>query len=345
MTIAAPSAEAPAATPAAGFPPQRWRERHTIAWLVLQRSAYGLVTLLAVSIIVFWATEILPGNAARAILGQTATPERIRALTLQLHLNRGIVDQYWTWLSAFVTGNFGHSYANQLPVWAVVKPRLINSAVLVVCAGVIGSVLGVISGALCAVWRDSWFDTSLSTAALAVTSLPEFVVGIALVVLLATVVWHVFPAVSFLPPGTYAWSAPKELVLPILTLVIVITPYILRMTRAATVEALESEYVEMARLKGAKPSRVLFRHALPNAVAPTIQVIGINFLYLAGGIVVVENLFAYPGIGQGLVQAVGARDVPVIQCIVVILAAFYVVVNIATDVIALIASPRRRFPR
>jgi len=163
--------------------------------------------------------------------------------------------------------------------------------------------------------------------------------------LLATVVWHVLPAVSLLAPGTYAWNQPELLVLPACTLVIVIVPYILRMMRAAMVEALESDYVEMARLKGVPEWRVVLVHALPNAIAPAVQVIGLNFLYLAGGIVIVEDVFNYPGVGQGLANAVTNRDIPVIQFIVLVLAAFYVVMNILTDVIALLATPRRRISR
>jgi peptide/nickel transport system permease protein len=163
--------------------------------------------------------------------------------------------------------------------------------------------------------------------------------------LFATVVWPVLPAVSLVPPDTYAWSEPRELVLPVATLVIVIVPYIFRMTRAATIEALASEYVEMARLKGLYSWRVLAFHALPNAIAPVVQVLGLSFLYLAGGIVVVEFVFAFPGIGQSLVSAVSNRDVPVIQAIILLLAGFYVFVNIVTDVVALMAAPRRRLPR
>jgi peptide/nickel transport system permease protein len=148
-----------------------------------------------------------------------------------------------------------------------------------------------------------------------------------------------------LPPGSYAWTAPRLLVLPAATLVIVIVPYIQRMTRAAMIEALESDYVEMAQLKGVPRWRVVLLHALPNATAPIIQVIGLNFLYLAGGVVIVEYVFAFPGIGQGLVYAVDDRDIPVIQFIVVVLAAFYVCMNIVTDIIALLATPRHRIPR
>jgi peptide/nickel transport system permease protein len=321
------------------------RDAHPIAHLVRRRLAIGVVTLFVVSVVIFLATEVLPGNAAIAVLGRNANPARLRAVELEMHLNRGLFDQYWVWISGLFTGNLGNSLANGQSVWSFVEPRLVDSAVLVFLAGVIGAIVGVALGALAALRKDSWFDHIVSVVVLAVTSLPEFVVAIGLIILLSTVVWHILPAVSLLAPGTYAWSQPRLLVLPVATLVIVIVPYILRMMRAAMVEALESDYVEMARLKGVPEWRIVLMHALPNAIAPTIQVIGLNFLYLAGGIVVVEYVFNFPGIGQGLVNAVDDRDVPVIQFIVVVLAAFYVVVNILTDVVALLATPRRRIAR
>ena len=338
------SAADPAARSRARISRSWWKE-HPIGALTFRRAGLGVVTLFLVSIVVFVATEVLPGNAAYAVLGKTATPQRLRALEIQLHLNRGLVDQYWIWFSGLLTGHTGTSLANGLGVWSQVAPRLINSAVLVAAAGVIGSVLGVLIGAVAALRKDGWFDHFTSVVSLAVTALPEFVVAIALIILFATVVLHLLPAVSLVPPGTYAWSEPKLLVLPIMTLVIVIVPYILRMMRAAMIEALESDYVEMARLKGLPEWRVVLVHALPNAVAPTIQVIGLNFLYLAGGIVIVEDVFNFPGIGQGLVNAIDDRDIPMIQLIVVVLAAFYVCMNISTDVVALMATPRRRIAR
>ncbi len=216
---------------------------------------------------------------------------------------------------------------------------------LVLVTGLIGALAGLILGAAAALRKDSSFDHVTSVVALAITSLPEFVVAIALIIVFSTVVLHLLPAVSILPPGVYAWNQPELLILPVATLVIVIVPYILRMMRAAMIEALESDYVEMARLKGVPEWRIVLMHALPNAIAPTIQVIGLNFLYLAGGVVVVEYVFNFPGIGQGLVFAVDSRDIPVIQFIVVVLAAFYVFMNIVTDVIALMATPRRRIAR
>lgn len=309
-----------------------------------RRVGAGILTLLVVSIIVFLATQVLPGNAAYAVLGRTATPQRLKALEAQLHLNRPMLYQYWTWVTGLFTGHLGTSLASGQPVWSQVGPRLLNSAVLVAVAGFIGTLLGLAIGAVSGLRRDGLFDHATSVVSLVITALPEFVVAIGLIIVLATDIWHVLPAVSIANGGN-VWAQPRLLLLPIATLVIVIVPYIHRMTRAAVVEALESDYVQMARLKGLSETRVVVGHALPNAIAPVIQVIGLTLLYLAGGIVVVEAVFDYPGIGQGLVNAVSARDIPVIQLTVVILAAFYVVINIATDVIALVASPRRRSGR
>jgi peptide/nickel transport system permease protein len=321
------------------------RAAHPVRRLLLERVGLGVVTLFAVSVVVFAATQVLPGNAAYAVLGHSATPQRVHALEVQLGLDKPAVTQYWDWLTGLLTGHLGTSLANNEPVATLIGPRLVNSAALVVAAGIVGTLLGVGLGLLAAFRRDGLLDHALSVAALTVTSLPEFVVGIVLVILFAVVVSHVLPAVSVLPPGVAPWDDPRALVLPVATLVIVIIPYIFRMMRAATIEALESDYVEMAELKGLSRARILLRHALPNAIAPTIQVIGLNFLYLAGGIVIVEVVFDYPGIGQALVDAVSNRDIPTIQFIVVVLAAFYVVANILTDVVALLATPRRRAPR
>lgn len=336
----------PAGPVAAPSPDQQdGASRHPIRALVMRRLGFGLITLFVVSVLIFWATEVLPGNAAYAVLGHSATTQRLHQLEVQMHLNEGIFAQYWRWLSGLFTGNLGSSLANGQPVWGLVDQRLVNSAALVFAAGIIGTVLGVALGAYAALRKDKLFDHVFSIFALAVTALPEFVVAIVLIILFSTTVSHLLPAVSLITPGTYAWQSPRLMVLPVATLVIVIVPYLFRMARAAMIEALESDYVEMARLKGVPSWRIVLVHALPNAIAPTIQVIGLNYLYLAGGIVVVEYVFNFPGIGQGLVNAVENRDVPVIQLTVVILAAFYIVVNIMTDVIALIATPRRRLPR
>jgi peptide/nickel transport system permease protein len=322
--------------------PQR---EHPLFALVVKRTGIGLITLVIVSIIIFWATEILPGNAAYAVLGHSATPSLVRVLERQMGLNRPTVDRYWTWATGLLRGHPGTSLVNGRSVWSNVGPRLLDSAVLVLLAGIIGTVFGIALGAYAALHKDKHFDNVFNVFSLAATSLPEFVVAIILVILFATNIWHLLPGDSLLQPGAEPWNEPKILVLPVATLVIVIVPYLYRMTRAAMIEALESDYAEMAELKGLSRWRIVCVHALPNAIPPAIQVTGLNFLYLAGGIVVVENVFNYPGIGTGLVNAVSNRDVPTIQFIVLILAAFYVFINIITDVVALLASPRRRLPR
>ncbi len=334
---------APATSPAGtDVSTSTWRQRHPILRMVALRLATGVVSVLVVSAIVYWATLVLPGNAASAILGQSATPERIAALTAKLHLDDPLLSRYWSWLSGAVRFDFGESLANGQSVTTYVMPRLENSVVLVTAAAVVSTLLGLVLGAWAALRRDRPIDHAMSVVALVASALPEFVVGVFVVLTFSVAIFHWFPAVSVLPPGVHAWERPLQLVLPVLTLVIVVTPYVFRMMRAATIEALSSEYVELATLKGLNRNRILLRHAVPNALAPTIQVIGLNLLYLAGGIVLVETVFNYQGLGLALVSAVNTRDVPVIQFIVVLLAVFYVVLNIATDLLVLLVSPRKR---
>jgi peptide/nickel transport system permease protein len=319
--------------------------RHPVLRLVVVRLLVGVLTLWLVSVVIFAATQTLPGNAAYAVLGRTATPARLHAYEVQLHLNRPVIDQYGSWIGGVLHGRFGTSLANNESVSALIGPRLVNSAVLVALSGAISVLIAVALGILTAAKRDTWFDHAASALALAIIALPEFVVALALVILFAVLVLHVLPAVSAIPPGSYPWQHLNELILPVATLVIVIAPYAFRITRGAMIDALESDHVEMARLKGLSSRRVLLVHAFPSAIPPVIQVIGLSLLYLAGGIVVVEYVFNYPGIGAALVDAVSNRDIPTIQFTVLVLAFFYVVVNIATDVVALLASPRRRAPQ
>ncbi len=321
---------------------QPFARRHPIVRLVGMRLISGLVSIFVVSAIVYWATIVLPGNAASAILGQSATPERLAELTEKLHLNDPVLSRFWTWLTGAVRFDFGNSLANGQPVTEYILPRLENTIVLVIVAAVVSTILGLLLGAWAALRRDRPVDHVMSVVALVASALPEFVVGVFVVLTFSVAIFHWFPAVSVLPPGVHAWDRPSQLVLPALTLVIVVTPYVFRMMRAATIESLNSEYVELATLKGLSRNRILLRHAVPNALAPTIQVIGLNLLYLAGGIVLVETVFNYQGIGLALVNAVNTRDVPVIQFVVVLLAVFYVVLNIVTDLLVLLVSPRKR---
>jgi peptide/nickel transport system permease protein len=321
---------------------RRMARTHPVLRLVAVRAAFGALTLWLVSVVIFAATQALPGNAAYAVLGRSATPERLHAVEQSLHLNQSLVSQYMSWIGEVLHGNFGTSLANGESVSALIGPRIVNSAVLVVAAGVIGTLVAAALGILAAARRDGWFDHVASVIALAIAALPEFAVAILLVVVFSVLVWHVLPAVSAIPPGQEPWQSINALILPVATLAIVIAPYIFRIMRAGMIDALESDYVEMARLKGLSTRRVLLLHAFPNSIPPVVQVVGLNLLYLAGGIVVVEYVFNYPGLGAALVSAVSDRDIPTIQFIVLALTAFYVFVNIVTDVVALVASPRRR---
>jgi peptide/nickel transport system permease protein len=313
--------------------------------MLIRRTLLGLVTLVLIAVIVYFATLVLPGDAANSILGQSATPARLANLRHQLHLDQPILTRFFHWITHAVTGDFGDSLAAQKPVTSVAGDRLANSAVLVFVSAFISTALGVTLGMYAAFKRDGPFDTVVSVLALIANAMPEFVVGIFVIVLFGVNVFHWFPAISILPPGTYIWEQPDKLVLPVVALVIVVTPYVFRMMRAAMIEALNSDYVEIARLKGVPARQIATRHALPNAVAPVIQVVGLNLLYLAGGIVLIETVFNYPGIGLLLVSSVNGRDVPMVQFAVLVLAVFYVALNILTDVAVLMVTPRKRYPR
>jgi peptide/nickel transport system permease protein len=309
---------------------------------LLRRTLLGLLILLLVSIVVFAATQALPGNAAAAILGRNATPERLAALTRQLHLNESAIQQYLHWLGGVLTGNFGTSAATEQPVSSLISARILNSAFLVLVSALIALPLSIGLGVWMAVKRDKATDHILSIATLSLAALPEFVIGIGLIVLLATNVSHVFPAVSLIPPGEHAWNVPNAVVLPAATLVLAVTPYISRIMRGSMVEVLESEYVTMARLKGLSNRTVIWRHAVPNAIVPAIQVSALQLAYMAGGVVLVEFVFTFPGIGSALVDAVGNRDVPVVQALVMIIGAVYVVVNLVADLLTIVVTPRLR---
>ena len=315
---------------------------HGIWGFVVRRALLGLLTLFLVSVIVFAATQALPSDPARAILGRSATPDALKALRQQLHLGQPIVRQYAHWLGGVLTGDLGHSLAADQPVTTVIGKRVENSAFLMLLAALFSVPLSIFLGSVAARRRDKPFDYATSIVLLALAALPEFVIGIALVVLFGTTVFHWLPAVSLIPPQDAPWQHLKELVLPTATLVLAVCPYIARITRASMVEVLESDYVEMARLKGLAERSVLWRHALPNAIAPAIQVIALNLAYLAGGIVVVEFVFGYPGIGGAFVDSVANRDLPVVQALALLIAAAYVLLNLLADVATILIIPRLR---
>lgn len=326
--------------------------------MIVRRALLGILTIILIAVIVYFATTVLPGDAATAILGQSATPARIAQVRHELGLEQPVLQRFWHWGTHAITGDFGNSLSAAAPVDSIgtgtsskeavttlVNEKLLNSAVLIAATAIISTLIGILAGMYAAFRRDGIFDTGGSIVALVASALPEFVVAIFVVMLFAVNVFGWFPALSLLPPGASILSKPEMLVLPVLALVIVTTPYVFRMTRGAMIEVLDADYIEFARMKGVSPRRIAFRHALPNALAPVIQVVGLNLLYLAGGIVLVEAIFSYPGAGRALVEAINGRDVPTIQYIVMLLAVFYVILNIFTDVCALMVTPRRRYPR
>lgn len=310
--------------------------------IILRRVGLGILTLFLVSVLVFAATQALPGDTARAILGRSATPERLKELRERLGLNEPATTQYAKWLGNIVRGDLGDSLVASQPVMTLLGDRIMNSAALVFVAAIISIPISILIGSLSGLLRDRPFDTAVSLGSLGLAALPEFVIGILLIMLLATQVFHLFPAVSRVNPTESIWQQLNMLILPALTLILAVAPYIIRILRASMIEVLESEYVQMARLKGMPENIVLRRHALPNAVIPAIQVIALNLAWLAGGVVVVEYLFNYPGIGSGLVDAVANRDVPVIQAIVLLIATLYVGFNLIADILTILVSPRLR---
>jgi peptide/nickel transport system permease protein len=310
---------------------------------VLRRLLLGIVVLILVSFVVFLATQALPGDPARAILGRSATPASLAALRRQLHLDQPVINQYWTWVTGLLRGNLGNSLAAQgEPVSTLLGPRLVNSAVLVALAALVSIPLSIAIGSWAAFKREKAFDIVSSNLLLVLAALPEFVVAVVLVLFLATTVLHVLPAISTVPPGSRPWNNWTALVLPTLTLVIAVAPYVARIMRASMIEVLESDYVEMARLKGLPERTVLLRHALPNALGPVFQVIALNLAYLAGGIIVVEYVFNYTGIGSAIQEAVINHDLPVIQTLAMLIAAVYVVLNLLADVATILVTPRLR---
>ena len=312
-----------------------------IAKFIVRRLLFGVLTLFVVSIVVFVLTQALE-DPAQAILGREATPEAVAAKQQELGLDEPLVTQYWNWLSGLLTGDPGLSYTNGVPVLDLLSDRIGNSLFLMALSALVSIPISILIGAYSAAKRDKAFDAASSGTTLVLASLPEFVVGILLIVLFATNVWHVFPAVVRIRPGEPPWSDPKALVLPVLVLTLGVVPYVSRVMRASMVEVLESDYVEMARLKGLPEREVLWRHAMPNAIGPTLQVIAINIAYLAVGVIVVEYLFNYPGLGQALRDAVTDVNVPVVQFIAMLAAAIVVVVNLLADVGTILVTPRLR---
>jgi peptide/nickel transport system permease protein len=318
-----------------------WLRHGGIAAFIVRRLLLGLLVLFLVSLLVFVSTQAL-GDPARAILGRNATPEALKALQKQLNLGQSVVGQYLSWIGGVLHGSFGKSLAAQESVSKLLGPRLVNSSVLVLTAAIISVPLSIAIGSYAALRREKTFDTVSSNLMLVLAAIPEFVVAVLLVIVFATTVFHWLPAISPIPPGSHPWTSPKILILPIATLVAAVSPYVARIMRASMIEVLESDYVEMARLKGLPERTVLVRHALPNAIGPVFQVIAINLAYLAGGVVVVEYVFNYPGIGSALQDAVVNHDLPVVQALAMLIAGVYVGLNLLADIATILVTPRLR---
>jgi peptide/nickel transport system permease protein len=311
--------------------------------LILIRIGLGVLTLFLVSVVVFVATQALPGDAARSILGrEAANKDRYEALRHQLGLDKPVTSQYATWLKGVVTGDLGNSLAADEPVTQLLGRRVLNSFILVFIAALVSVPVSLLLGSLTALRRDSKFDSSVTVGSLAMAALPEFVIGIILILVFATQVFKILPATSRVDSSVPIVQQLNLFILPALTLTLAVAPYITRILRASTIEVLESEYVMMARLKGLPERLVLNRHALPNALAPALQVTALNLAWLAGGVVVVEYLFAFPGMGSLLVDSVGNRDMPMVQAICLIIATVYVIANLTADILTILVSPRLR---
>ncbi len=317
---------------------------HPLIKLVVQRVALGLILLLAVSVVIFLGVEMLPGDTAQAILGQSATPEALANLRESLGLNEPAWQRYFTWLGHALQGDLGKALTNKQDIAHAIGQRLGNTLFLAVCAGVVAVPLAISLGLLAARYNGRWPDKVISGVTLATISLPEFVAAYFVIYLLTQVV-PIFQPVSMVFPGMGFFAQLKAVALPVIVLVMVVLAHMMRMTRAAILNVMQSAYIETAELKGLSPMQVIWRHALPNAIAPIISVVVINLAYLVVGVVVVEVVFSYNALGQYLVDHVAKRDLPVVQAVGIIFAAVYIGLNILADLIGIVANPRLRHPK
>ncbi len=312
--------------------------------LVVKRIAMGVLTMFVISVLIFIGVEALPGDLATAILGQEATPETVAQFRKELKLDEPPVKRYFLWLGAFARGDLGNSLANKRPVAELVVWRFKNTIFLAACAAVIAVPVAIILGILAALYRNSLFDRIISMATLSTISFPEFFVAYILIALLSVQV-IIFPSISNINDQMSFWQKIFAIVLPCLTLTMVVVAHMMRQTRAAIINILASPFIEMARLKGIKRLRVIVLHAFPNALSPVINVVALNLAYLVVGVVIVEVVFVYPGLGQLLVDSVTKRDIPVVQASGLIFASVYITLNLLADVMSILTNPRMRNPK
>lgn len=312
--------------------------------LIVQRLLLGIVTLWVISVLVFSATQILPGDVAIAILGNESTEEARQALRDRLGLEKPMLERYGNWLGGMVEGDLGLSLATETPVSRIVGLRITNTLILAVVTALLAVPISVGLGLLSAAYPGSIFDKTLTVGSLLVISLPEFVVGLLLVLLLAVQLrW--LPAVVSTPNFSTVDGIIRTLTLPALTLLASVQAHMIRMTRAAVLDVMRRPYIEMALLKGAAKRRIILRHALPNALAPIVNVVALNLGYLVSGVVIVEVVFSYPGLGRLMVDAVATRDIPIVQVTAMIFCTAYILLTLAADVAAVFTNPRLRYAK
>ena len=312
--------------------------------MILRRLALGFLTLFIVSGIIFLGVMLLPGDLAEAILGQAATPETVAAFRRELGLDLPWYTRYFDWLFGMLQGDMGRSLANHREISELIGVRLGNTLFLAALAAIIAVPLAVTLGILAALYRGGVYDRCVNVVTLSSISFPEFFVAYILVLFLSVNLgW--FPSISNVSTDMGFLEQARRCALPALTLTLVVIAHMMRMTRAAIINLLASPYIEMAGLKGMTRSRIIVKHALPNALAPIINVIVINLAYLVVGVVVVEVVFVYPGLGQLLVDSVSKRDIPVVQASALIFAATYILLNLTADVLSIATNPRLMHPR
>ncbi|MBN9072492.1 MAG: ABC transporter permease [Rhizobiales bacterium] len=312
--------------------------------LVAQRLALGVVLLFAVSVLIFAGTQILPGDVAQSILGQAATPQALANLREQLGLDDPAYVRYFRWLGGVLTGDLGKALTSGQDIATSIGGRLENTLFLAGCAAVVAVPLAILLGLLAVRYRNGPIDKLISGLALASTSFPEFFIGYLLVYFFA-VKWQIFPAISTVFDGMPFLQRLQAVVLPAAALTLVVLAHMMRMTRAAILNVMQSAYIETAELKGLRPIDIIRKHAFPNAIAPVVNVVMLNLAYLVVGVVVIEVIFVYPGMGQYLVDHVTKRDVPVVQAVGLVFAAVYILLNIVADIAAILANPRLRHPK
>ncbi|GES46690.1 peptide/nickel transport system permease protein [Rhizobium sp. ERR 922] len=330
--------------PGTVLPGLRFKQRFPLLSLIIERCVLSIILLFAVSVLIFGGLEALPGDFATTYLGQSATPQAVANIREELGLNRPVVTRYVEWLGNAVKGDFGTSWASKNSVGEQIGKRLGNSLFLAGFAALISVPLAVCLGMLAVHFRNRMPDKIINVISLAAISLPEFFIGY-LLIMFFSVKFGIatFPATVF--DGMGFVDRLKAIALPTATLVLVVLAHMMRMTRAAILSVMSSAYMETAELKGLSAFRAIVKHAAPNALAPIINVIALNLAYLIVGVVVVEVVFVYPGMGQYMVDAVTVRDMPVVQACGLIFAAVYIFLNMTADILAIIANPRLRHPR